>query len=410
MASQIKMVLDNQLSHLKFDKKFVDKILKYDRDFVNKNEEHITFFGSVLFGVHVVRFEQRDRNRWYDEILNKDERILQTFLYQLRDPDNPKEPLINTDFNVRSDVMNISIAYLIHKFLNEKSIDSKTKENVTQSLVRILIYKYLTSLFWSYFKYPANPQVAEALYNSLTLKFELKKEGTWYKYVDHRAKITLGPKGLHFKSLLNANNDESLLYFLTDTQGRIRGVMKTLYKAFDEINRKGLKISSVSSTIDFDGEPILKDRSNTFSNETRYIVDIVGDRNSFIKDELVNVINDLVNGLNIKNLVDVLEFISKESYKHEDILKNVIIFSFNSLKRIPKSLRGRKNISLFLYRLNGTFTASRGADSLLISCRKDIESIIIASKVIKNNNMVKNVRTATMLYIVARVMAKDRYT
>lgn len=55
MPGQIKQVLDSQFDHLPIDKKLLDRILKYERDFINKNEDHITFFGGHLMGVQVVQ-------------------------------------------------------------------------------------------------------------------------------------------------------------------------------------------------------------------------------------------------------------------------------------------------------------------------------------------------------------------
>jgi hypothetical protein len=220
MPGQIKKVMDEEFSHLPIDNKLLQRILKYERDFINKNEDHITFFGGHLMGVQVVRFDPRDRAYWFDDVLEINEQSLQEKLYALisEDPSDKGAPLIDPEFNVRSDVMNITCGYLVHRFMTVNSLPHDKKEQGAEAVIRIMLYKFLTSLLWNYFKYPANPQVAEATYNSLSLKFGLKKNGNWKKYLDERAHLTLHGDSIHHKTLFNMDDDEAFLYFIGDTQ------------------------------------------------------------------------------------------------------------------------------------------------------------------------------------------------
>jgi hypothetical protein len=415
MPGQIKQVMDQEFSHLPIDKKLLDRILKYERDFINKNEDHITFFGGHLMGVQVVRFDPRDRAYWFDEVLEINESSLQEVLYALKSEDNRNEPLIDPEFNVRSDVMNITCGFLVHKFMNATHLPMDKREQGAEAVIRIMLYKFLTSLLWNYFKYPANPQVAEATYNALSLKFGLKKNGNWKKYLDERAHLTLAKGSIHHKTLMDMRDDEAFLYFIGDTQGRVRGTVKSIYSIFDRMNKAGVRIISSSSVMEFDGELILKDKSRTYQAEIRYISDIIGDRGSFIKPELLNIIQKSVPTANPTMLVKTLNWMSDNAgYGKDDIVNQLttktVIYSFNYLTQHPGLVKGRRDISGVLVSLRGSFTASRASDEDLMELREMAEKVAGFATGSRNETVLKAIRTAVLLYIIGRIMSKDYYS
>ncbi len=417
MPGQIKKVMDEEFSHLPIDNKLLQRILKYERDFINKNEDHITFFGGHLMGVQVVRFDPRDRAYWFDDVLEINEQSLQEKLYALisEDPSDKGAPLIDPEFNVRSDVMNITCGYLVHRFMTANNLPHDKKEQGAEAVIRIMLYKFLTSLLWNYFKYPANPQVAEATYNSLSLKFGLKKNGNWKKYLDERAHLTLHGDSIHHKTLFNMQDDEAFLYFIGDTQGRIRGTVKSIYAIFDRMNKAGVRIASTSSVMEYDGELILKDKSRTYQAEIRYISDIIADRGSFVKPELLNIILKSMPTAPPDMFTKTLNWMSDNAgYGRDDIVNQLImktvIYSFNYLSRNPKLIKGRRDISGVLISLRGSFTASRSSDEDLMELRDMAEKIAGYATGSRNDTVLKAIRTAVLLYIIGRIMSKDYYS
>lgn len=417
MPGQIKKVMDEEFSHLPIDNKLLQRILKYERDFINKNEDHITFFGGHLMGVQVVRFDTRDRAYWFDDVLEINEQSLQEKLYSLisEDPSDKGAPLIDPEFNVRSDVMNITCGYLVHRFMTANHLPHDKKEQGAEAVIRIMLYKFLTSLLWNYFKYPANPQVAEATYNSLSLKFGLKKNGNWKKYLDERAHLTLHGESIHYKTLFKMEDDEAFLYFIGDTQGRIRGTVKSIYSIFDRMNKAGIRITSTSSVMEYDGEFILKDKSRTYQAEIRYISDIISDRGSFVKPELLNIILKSMPTAPPDMFSKTLNWMSDNAgYGRDDIVNQLVqktvIYSFNYLSRNPKLIKGRRDISGVLISLRGSFTASRSSDEDLMELREMAEKIAGYATGSRNETVLKAIRTAVLLYIIGRIMSKDYYS
>lgn len=418
MVAQIKKVMDTEFVNLPIDNKLLNKVLKYEKDFINKNEDHITFFGGHLMGVQIVRFDPRDREYWFNEILEINESSLQEELYALTyvDPDDHKTyPVIDPEFIVRSDVMNITCGYLIHCFLTANHLPKDKQIQGAEAVLRIMLYKFLTSLLWNYFKYPANPAVAEATYNALSLKFGLKKNGNWKKYLEERAHLTVGPSGTHRNTLANMNDDELFLYFIGDTQGRIRGTVKSIYAIFDRMNKAGIKITGTSGLMEYDGEMILKDKTHTYQNEIRYILNVVGDRGSYVKPELLTIIEKSVPRANPDMLMKTLQWMSDNSGHGKDdivneICKKTVVYSFNYLTQNPSQIKGKRDISGILFRLRGSFTSSRSSDEDLTELRDMGEAIAGYATGTRNDTVKKSIRTAVLLYIIARILTKDYYS
>ena len=85
MSVTLKQVFESLCSHIEINTQFLKKIKAYQINFVTKNADHISFFGGNLTGVDVVRFKDEDTNRWFDEILETDERDLEEQIAFVKD-------------------------------------------------------------------------------------------------------------------------------------------------------------------------------------------------------------------------------------------------------------------------------------------------------------------------------------
>ena len=63
MDRSIREVFEDECSHLVANSALVKRLHDYQLGFVNKNSDHIDFFGGYLTGVQTVRFTDADRDR-----------------------------------------------------------------------------------------------------------------------------------------------------------------------------------------------------------------------------------------------------------------------------------------------------------------------------------------------------------
>ena len=101
MANSIKDVFKSECGHLKIDSRFVKRIMQYERDFVNRSEDHIEFLGGVLLGSPPLRFHTSDRHEWFDEVIQTDDVILKNEIHGLPSV-NPEHKVIRNHLNLKS--------------------------------------------------------------------------------------------------------------------------------------------------------------------------------------------------------------------------------------------------------------------------------------------------------------------
>jgi len=330
MTKTVKDLFDEQFKTVKFNKDLAERLYKFQMGFVNKNSEHLAFFGSNMIGVHTVRFTPRDESVLYYEVLGIDPNAISDGLDDV--------PTINKNFIVSSDVFNLTMLYVIHRCLTSELLDNKKKEFAATQAGLILNYRLFTGLLSWYFKYPLDEETAKKVYENLSYKFLIKKLGSWQAVLHFRVQELLNVNGIHYKALNNFNNDADIVYAINDTQGRLRDMMKNLYKEVDNAKKSQSKIYSNSSTmVDTDGVEVLRDKIHGLETYTKYILNVVPDKGSFIRTELVGVILKIMptaqEHMFIKILNALSENIEDRKYKYlDDIIKLTIVHSYNYLK------------------------------------------------------------------------------
>ncbi len=405
MDKTLKEVFDKALAHVNFDKRLADRFYNLQVGFVNKNEEHMTFFGGKLLGVQVVRFTPSDLAKFYD-ILEVDDEDLAAEI--------EKVPDINQAFVVSSDTFNLTCLYCIHRFLTSQLPDKKRYRGALD-VALLLNYRYLTGIMAGWFKYPADPKTAQATYANLSYKFLIKKLGSWQEVMVFRADSIVNQKGLHYKELTSFENTYEIVKIANDTQGRIKDMIKNIYREFVKVHESGQRIYTSSGTmVDTDGEEVLKDRVHGLESYETYIVATIQDKGSFIKSELVSVIVNMMFTMQERGFVQTLEWISDQHSNRgkgsiEDFIRLTIVHSYNYMDRNRSIIKNTKDLPTFLSALRGAYMSSRSTDPDLMKMRKMGEKIVKEATGLRNEAAVSAIRTGIFLYICLRTYTKNHY-
>jgi hypothetical protein len=110
MSTPLKQIFDEASTSIKFDQNLSRKIQKYVGDLMNRNEEHVMFFGSNLTGVYDLRFKTSDRNEWFLDIKDLDEFAIRKRVLA--------ESILDPNWVRANDVFNLDTLYTVHRFLN----------------------------------------------------------------------------------------------------------------------------------------------------------------------------------------------------------------------------------------------------------------------------------------------------
>jgi hypothetical protein len=392
---------------LKIDKDFVKSVIAMERRFVNKNHDHVEFFGGALTGVQTVRFLPEDYSVLYDDVLHIDADLVQEQIYALPD--------INKDFAISSDVFGIASVWVMHAILTSRYLSAELKY---EGMLRMAMYqncRYLTSILYNFFKFPANPATAQATYAAMSYRFGLKEAGSWGKFLQKRSNDVIDKESIHHHTITKCGPDYDIVTMLNDVQGRIKSVMINIYSLFIDIHNRGVRIGSSSDLIEIDGEVILKDRIDALASYTRYIKDIVTDKHSFIKQDLFDIVIDVMPTASPHQFTEFLQWFST-NYMHyktgalAKVLDDVMTHAFDYLSENRGLLRNHDDITGMLVKMRGTYTSSRQSSPRLMDIKRDVESLISYATKVKNESALASLRTAFCLYVLLRALTKRYYS
>lgn len=367
------------------------------------NDDHINFFGGNLLGTDRIRFLDTDRAKWFDDILQIDEDYLRECVHAV--------PYIDKDWKVGADVFNLSCVWVVHQFYKSpQAKDPVIYQAMIDTLV-ILQFRFISSIYSQYFPRLVDKAAAEATYAAFTLKFNIKRMGSWGEILRDRAESFINYESPHVHALKTFQPDDKVVYIVTDMQTRTRKTIKDQYNVLDKVRSGNLRIQTTQSTLTIDGDKIIKDHVNVFNNAKQYLFDVSGNEASFIKRPLVDVVLNLMSTTSEQAFLDVLKMMCNEPVgSHRDevewMLEHTLIHAFDYIARN----RIRFNdVGIILVKLRAMYMSSKSTDPILLELRERIEKYAKANSHLKSPAALASVRTAIMLYCLLRAISSNQY-
>lgn len=408
MTKNIDQVFREGCPGLVIDQSFLKKLNHYTQSFANKNDDHIAFFGGTLMGVHPVRFRTEDRNRWFDDVLETDDLSIEDELHKL--------PEIVPTRQVSSDVMNLSCLWLVHAIYISPNLSASEKEAGMTDALMVLQFKFITSILAHWFRHDADEAVAIATYAALSKKFGLKIHGSWRALLLSRVRDILAKGTIHYKTYTEFQNDKAIVYMVNDIQGRIKDILKNIRDVFETVRKdpKGL-IRSTSATVSIDGELNVRVKKRNFVIYRRYIHEVITDRSTFIREELVQIVAGAMSTMPRPLFEDALNYMSLNYGTNGDkdiaiLVDDTLTHAFDYIST-NKAIMGNVNdIGNVLAKMRALYMASRGSDPTLLNMRDVAERIAWRSVKSKNASVIAAVRTGCILYILLRTFTMNFYS
>lgn len=398
----IKAIFEAHGAHLTFDQRLADKINVYCKSFINKNDDHIQFFGSNLTGVYPVRMSSVDEMEWVVDILGLDNIDIKKQVKSL--------PHINENWIRGTDVFTLSGFWVVYRLLGS-NLPIKIKEKAIHSAILNVHFKYISSIMAYYFRYQVDKAVAQAVYDRLSLKFRLKTEGSWLGLLSYRANDLIAEKSIHYPTLTTYSPDDAIQYLITDTQGRMRDVVKNLWTVLAEV-RQEEKRGVNKAMIDLDGDLSVRDVTAQLTPYKDYLMTISKEPSSFLKTEIVDIVCDVMTTMRPDQFKMALQMVValrvKNDKKIEKILDLTMIHVFDQFAKDRTLQKSIKNLPVLIAYMRALYTAPRSKGDILV-LRESLEDLIAKYLKIKNSAGASAVRTGVLLYIIIRTFSKDYY-
>lgn len=402
MSLTLKQVFDEHFSKTKFDAKLAKALYQYQIGYVNRNQEHLEFFGSNLLGVHVIRFKDSDLAEFYNNVVDVDYHRLTT--------DIRKVPTIDHNFKVAGDVFNLTMMYVVHRCLTSEALSEQQKHRAAYDSGLIFFYRCIAAIQSYNFRYPADPKISQMAYANLSNKFLIKKLGSWHKVMDYRSEDLVSKQGLHYKNLVKFEDDEQIVYAISDSQGRIRDLYKNYYAEFARVHSEGSNIGVTSGTwIDAEGEETVKEKTKSTEAYVSYMRQAIVDKQTFVKDDLVSLIVKINSNTSFRMVKHTLVWLcdhytdSKQFKQIDEFVSTTVVQSLYLIQNHMdvKHLRDYPHI---LMTLKNLYLSTRTTDPEIEKIRKIGFDLVRKANGRVSDSLTLSTRTSVILYLTMRAL------
>ena len=402
--NQIKLIMDEQCSHLKFDNRLLSQLERFVQNFINKSPEHVKCLGSNLTGVNRLSWSLDDRLEWEENFLGIEGRELRQRILAL--------PHMDDVGRVAGDNFNISCCWLAHRFYIS-DLPPRSKEKGMKLSMDILQYKLLSSIHSHYFKFPVDQNVAEATYAELSRKYDIKRYGSWRGVLDSRSENIISTGEIHEQTIRRFDDDIAIVKMIQDIQFRLRDKIKNIWEVMARVIENDMKFGTVSSTVELDGALVTRDIERLSGDYLIFIKEVAAEQNRFIKPDLVQVVESTMATMPEKPFEQLLIIftnkVAKSDKKAIELLELTMEHLFNVVLSDRKTNMRMNDIPGVLNRIRGLYTASRSSNPILEEMKEIGEKMVRKDVKIVNNANVAALRTGLLLYIVLRTMCKEHY-
>lgn len=399
-------------------RKLAQDLHKFESSFVNR-PGHADFFSGNLLGVNRVIFTPRDESQLIDEIIKLDDIELGALIQKVpffRDKDS--------ELKTASKPINLMLVWLVHRFSIDKTLPEAVRREAMVDCMLILQYIMYTSALFNFFgRYSPSQELMEAVTESMSMKFNIRKYKTWRNYFRAMAMTIFNADYIH-RTILGPNPiDYDFVYTISDNKTRINSIMKNHYVLINEVKDSDTHIRKTKLFVETPDGVEIKSLQRELPGYRDYIHSIVGDQASFIKEDILEATYLLMSRKQPDGLWKpqckeslVLKTLQLISERHDidsaiyDLIDSIMIHAFEYLYTSGFDSKSVIPLDKICVKLKGLYQSSLGSNEKLLSNRKVIEKLI--TKNFKGNSVaaVKSTRTAVMLYVVIRGLAKRSFS
>lgn len=405
MAVSLKEIFDEASRDVKFDANLAKRITQYVGDLMNRNEEHVMFFGSNLTGVYPLRFKTSDKNEWFIDIKDIDEFAVNRRVV--------KESGLKASWIRATDAFNLDCLYTAHRFLNS-SLPEKEKTKAINDTFMALNIKLMGSLMAWYFRYDVDERTAQEVYARLSRKFYIKKYGSWRKVLEVRSEDVCSPTSKWLPIIKDFTNAEQIAQCISDIQGRLRSMLKYIWEVFAQVHAEASKFNRSSMTIDNGGEKIIQDLKKDAEIYKRYILKQALTQQTFFKEELLLIVTAEMRTMPdrlLKEVIDHVVEVANTTDKHiVQFMEGIVEYTSDVILADRTAKQNINDLSWLLNKVKLLVTAAKAHDPNVLMAREYSEKLVKASASTKNPTIIASLKTGLILYIVARTFTMRHYS
>ena len=391
----LKSVFDKHFEHLTYDAILAKRIYNFQLDYLNSSKEYLEFYSGNMLGVHRVRFKPSDFDKFMYEVLEVDAEQL--------DKDLDHVPSVMKINSVTSDVLNLSVVYLMHMFMNSNKLNEKERHRACYDIASIFILRSFAALISDYFRYPAEERIVKIAYGNLSGNNLIKKLGTWFKVVDYRANSIIDKQGIHYKTIKYLLEDK-VHYVISDSKDRVKDIIKNYYKEIVRVRDSGDTMGTISNlAMNAEGEMGIVDKINRTENTIVAIKTLISN-NNLVNENILYLVASINTNTTAKSIKEVITWIgvnytTGNNKLIDDFIEESVKYTHYLLKYKVKN-SSSKDFSRILIELKNLYLSTRNEDSDLLRLRDLTGDLVNKARTKKtSNSLFLATRTSVLLYL-----------
>lgn len=418
MSQHIKDIITSEAAHLSIDTRLANQLEDFYVSFISKSGDYAEFFGGHLTGAHRITFMPSNENAWWDIVGIDRDGVYYKFEAAMKSYEkmHPRqEPPVNLDWHISTDPMNQVSVWLMNAFYNEKGLKEEYRIKGMVHAYLIMQVRFLTSKIRVHWHNPCSKDIAEAVYTAMSRQYLIKRRGTWRNLLYVRAlSSTVGyeEEKPNFEDVIQKMDDDiRVVKFLNDAKSFISGQIENIYGFHKEIMKAGAyNVMTLGAIVDKndEGGTKVRDKMSVIDSYSNYLLSIVGDKHNFIKSDLMAIILKEVRRCRPALLETVLLHISNNWMVQAfiDAIKLLLVHGYEFMSETKGGIDRGLTIKVVIQRLKGVYSAPKASDDV-IELRTIYEKFVMDSTSIQNPADKAAIRTAVMLYIMARALVRD---
>lgn len=401
MYKDIKEFINDEFDTIKIDKKFKEKIDNFYNYWYFKKAgdgDHSDFLGSPTIGVYKIVFSTEDHEKFFKEVMQKDEETLREKFLSIPD--------INPAFKISSNPFYLTIVCLMHMTVNKSYLNNKDTEDLLEKLYFLMSVKMLSSMLNHTFKYPPSEAAMLAAYENLSLKYLLKKTGCWYNAIIYKS-AEIKPRGI-FSEKLKHFTTLNAVYIINQIQIGYKSICKNMYKIFKEAldNKTFITTTSLIES-NIDGSTKIAEHVKSHINYVNYLKNIINSYSDFYKDDLIYLIGKFIPSINLTLFEKVISELTDIPYPKEpefDYIEKIIVSSFSYLNTCRITDNYLSHLGPSIKYLKGYWSSGKIKEPLARDAKKLVSDIISNLLNGGNKNTMPPLIIGLCIYIYIRAL------
>lgn len=174
-------------------------------------------------------------------------------------------PITDDSWVVVNDPYNHLVVYMTYR-ITTSSLSEKLKMAGCMALMKLMHYKFFTSLVRNSYPYGADEEVMAYVVATMNLKFDIAKYESWGKLIEERCRYLLSAESIHIDVFKRYDDDNGIIYAISNSQSNLRQKIVRMNTLYYEAKQNNESLGTYKAIDVVDGEKLITSQVEIFDS------------------------------------------------------------------------------------------------------------------------------------------------